>query len=184
MSAPWPKDGGPLSFEQITRPVIHAIRFAYDMKRRDRRRNIPWRGPEIGERDMACSPLAAERLKAHRLAYAEEDQGRDTLEEIVGLAIQLGIEQGRRIAKSDEEPLLDKAYGAVFTVTVGYERTHVHTQAGLLTDPVECLSKAIEALVSEMASVQRCPRHKAACRDSDGSHTPSNHPSPAEELGR
>lgn len=158
----WPEDGGPIYFEDISRPIVHAIRFAYDMERRDRRRNIPWRGPEIGLRDQANSPLASERLKAHRLAYCEEDQGRDTLEEIVGLAIQLGIEQGRRIAKSDEDPILDEAYGAVFTLRVGWgDRTHLHTQAGFMADPTDCLRKAIKALEGELSRVGRCPRQRA-----------------------
>lgn len=171
----WPSDGGPLDFEEIARPILHAIRFAYDMQRRDRRRNIPWRGPEIGKRDRACCLGAAERLKAGRLAYAEDDQGRDALEEIVQLAIQLGIEQGRRIARSDESELLDNANGAVFTLTVGWgDRTHLHTQAGILTDPAECLRKAIKAFEDELSRVERCPRERAL----------RNNPLPASVGGR
>lgn len=163
---PWPDDGGHLDFEELVRPVVHAIRFAYDLYRRDRRRNIPWRGPEIVDiGTLACCPTITERLKARRLACAEEDQGRDTLEEIVAAAIQLGIEQGRRVAKSSEQKLLSEAYGATFTLQVGYDHTHLHTQSGFMADPVECLRRAIGALTDEMARVQRCPRQKALCRD-------------------
>lgn len=171
---PWPEDGGPLGFEDLTRPVLHAIRFAYDLKRRDRRRNIPWRGPEIVDTGtLACCPTISERLKAHRLAYSEEDQGRDTLEEVVGAAIQLGIEQGRRIAKSSEQKLLSEAYGATFTLHIGYDHTYLHTQSGHMADPVECLRKAIGALTDEMARVQRCPRQKALGCDSGAEAVPS-----------
>lgn len=165
----WPADGGPLDFEAISRPVLHAIRFAYTLERRDRRKNIPWRGPEIGESMRACSPLAKERLKAHRLAYAEEDQGRDTLEEIVGLAIQLGIEQGRRIARSEESRLLDSANGAVFTVRVDWQgSTSLHTQSGFLSDPVACLRAAMGAFEYELARVENCPRYRALAQGAVG----------------
>lgn len=165
---PWPADNGPLSFEDIARPVLHAIRFAYDLKRRDRRRSIPWRGPEIDKRDQACSPTITERLQAKNLSYVEEDQGREALEEIITGAIQLGIAQGRRLARSDHSELLDDAYGAVLTIRIGWDGfASVHTQSGLLADPTECLRKGIEELASEMARVQRCPRHKAVTRDRD-----------------
>ena len=162
----WPEDGGHLDFEALTRPVLHAIRFAYDLKRRDRRRNIPWRGPDIVHTGtLACCPTIAERLKAHRLAYSEEDQGRDALEEIIGAAIQLGIEQGRRLAKSEEQTSPSEVYGATFTLRIGYDHAHLHTQSGQLADPVECLRRAISELTDEMARVQRCPRHKALYRE-------------------
>jgi hypothetical protein len=64
---PWPADGGPLDFEQIARPVLHAIRFAYDLQRKNKRRSIPWRGPEIARRDQACCPKITERLQAGNL---------------------------------------------------------------------------------------------------------------------
>lgn len=164
---PWPDNNVPLDFEQISRPILHAIRFAYDLKRRDRRRSIPWRGPEIAPRDQACCPKITERLKANHLSYAEEDQGRDALEEIVAAAIQLGIEQGRRLARSDACELLDGFSGAAFTVSVGWDDwTHVHTKAGLRSDPQECLRKAIQALQAEAERVARCPREKFL-RDSD-----------------
>lgn len=59
---------------------------------------------------------------------------------------------------SDEVFLL---YGATFTLSIGYNHTHLHTQSGSLADPVECLRKAIGALTDEMARVQRCPRQRA-----------------------
>ena len=166
----WPDKNAPLNFEAIADPIIGAIRFAYTLERRHKRRSIPWTGPEISWREHATCPLIADRLKAGNLSYVEEDQGRDALEEIVSACIQLGIEQGRRLARSDASDLLDEAYGAKFTVTVGWDEfTHVHTQTGLIAEPVLALQKAIGALVDELARVQRCPRHRAITRDSDGS---------------
>lgn len=157
----WPSDGSPLSFDQITTPILAAIRQAFTLARKDRRKSIKWTGPEIGKGEQACSLLAAERLKATNLVYAENDQGRDALEEIVGLAVQLGMEQGRRVGKSSITDLLDEAYGAIFTVKIGFDRTEVHTQAGLTADPMKTLAKGIEALASEMSRIERCPRERA-----------------------
>lgn len=92
----WPKDGSPLDFEDLSAPVVKAIRFAYELIRRNRGNTIPWSGPPIGQREAACSLGAKERLNRVMLMESERDQGRDALTEIVGLAIQIGMEQGRR----------------------------------------------------------------------------------------
>ncbi len=101
--ADFPKDGSTLSFEKITDPLVRAVKFAYDIKRKNRDKDIPWKGPEIGQDDRACCLLAAQSLKSKNLIYSEEDQGREAIEEIIGLAVRLGIEQGRRIYKESGE---------------------------------------------------------------------------------
>jgi len=129
---------------------------------------------EVGTSIINPTEVAFARYIASK-EEAPDDQGRDALEEIVQLAIQLGIEQGRRIARSDESELLDNANGAVFTLTVGWgDRTHLHTQAGILTDPAECLRKAIKAFEDELSRVERCPRERAL----------RNNPLPASVGGR
>jgi hypothetical protein len=45
-----------------------------------------------------------ERVSAEQLRYDDEEQGRDPLEVIIGIAIQLGIEQGRRV---EAEPIAE-----------------------------------------------------------------------------
>lgn len=99
----WPEDGSPLDFDSLAEPILHAIRDAYSLTRKDRRRSIPWSGPEIAWQERANSPTFKDRLSARNLQYAEEDQGRDALAEIIGVAIQLAIEQGRRIYKTSAE---------------------------------------------------------------------------------
>jgi hypothetical protein len=150
----------PYKFDDMADPVLKAIRFAYKLERRNKNKNVPWNGPRLGENMRANSPEFAERLRAGRLAYAEEDQGRDALEEIIGIALQVGIEQGRRIAKSSQSALLDRAYGAVFKITVGHDHTSIHTQSGFQSSPVECLNKAIGALQEELSKVAKCPRYR------------------------
>jgi hypothetical protein len=98
---PWPKDGKPASFgEDILPPLLRAIRFAYDLKRRNAGKSVPWNGLDIGEEEKVGCHTPKVKLSRRQLKYSEEEQGRDVLEEIVGLAVQLGIEQGRRIDRT------------------------------------------------------------------------------------
>lgn len=93
----WPPYNAPACLEDLAGPIYNAICFAYQLTRQNADRDIPWSGPEIGVNQQANCPLAAEQLRAENLAYALDDQGRDALMEIVGLALRIGIEQGRRI---------------------------------------------------------------------------------------
>lgn len=97
----WPVDGSTLYFEKLTEPVIKALRQAYSMQRRNRTKDIKYSGPD--HKFQANCPPIRERLKAESLEYEREDQGRSALEVIIGHAVQLGIEQGKRYAKEDSE---------------------------------------------------------------------------------
>jgi hypothetical protein len=99
----WPADGSPASFDDLTTPICEAIQFAYDLQRRNRDQDIPWTGPPIGEDERATAFDAHDQLRAENLAYSITDQGRDALTEIIGLALRIGIEQGRRIVKTSTE---------------------------------------------------------------------------------
>jgi hypothetical protein len=93
----WPDNDEPIDFEALSRPLVRAVHFAYSMRRKNKDKDIPWNGPDIGVRERAVSFDAKKKLTAANLAYSNDEQGRDALEEIIGLAIQLGIEQGRRL---------------------------------------------------------------------------------------
>lgn len=97
MMKEWPTDGATVRFVDLADPIVEAIRFAYDVKRKNRGKDIPWNGYNIGERALLSCHNQQERLTAGSLAYAESDQGRDALTEIISVAVQLGIEQGRRM---------------------------------------------------------------------------------------
>lgn len=93
----WPTDGKPADFSDLVAPIVKAIKFTHTLDRQNTDKDVPWDGPNIGASELACcfDPLYA--LSAEMLAYDEEDQGRDALEVIIGIALQIGIEQGRRI---------------------------------------------------------------------------------------
>ena len=100
---PWPDDDKPIRFELLANEICKAIRFAYKIKRQNEDQDIPWRGPNIGPSDRVTCLSPHEQLSAEMLAWSKDDQGRDALDEIVGLALRLGIEQGRRIFKESHE---------------------------------------------------------------------------------
>ena len=92
----WPKDDKPADFEDIINPLVDSVKFAYRITRRNVDKDIPYQGYDIG-RDCAHVALGAEALTADNLRDRDENQGRSALTEIISIAVQLGIEQGRRI---------------------------------------------------------------------------------------
>lgn len=116
----WPEDGKPLDYCSIAKPIVKAIRFAYDLTRRNANKSIPWAGPPIGRMEAANSLEAKLRLSASMLRNNDEDQGRDALDEIIGVAIQLGIEQGRRCYKNS--PSYKTLKIRMFNYKMGLER--------------------------------------------------------------
>ncbi|KKL09282.1 hypothetical protein LCGC14_2567440 [marine sediment metagenome] len=96
-SKPWPDKHKLVRFCDMAGPVCEGIRFAYDLSRKNHHCSIPWNGYQIGQQDLACCRDPHEALEIEQLHYDEQEQGRDALEVLVGIAIQLGIEQGRRM---------------------------------------------------------------------------------------
>ena len=103
----WPKDGKHIRFTKLTGPVYRAICDAYTLTKIDYGEGIKWTGPDLPESMAATSLPYNERLTREQLEYSEQDQGRDPLEEIIGIAVQLGMEQGRRLAKYDLKVALE-----------------------------------------------------------------------------
>jgi hypothetical protein len=96
----WPADDTEtVYFSDLTKSVADVIRFGYEMKRRNRNKNIPYNGYNTDMEEHAGDFDPVIKLKAKKLKYAEEDQGRDLLIEAIGIAVQLGIAQGRRIQR-------------------------------------------------------------------------------------
>jgi hypothetical protein len=103
----WPKDNETVSFWNLTGPVCFAIRQAYELVPKDYGKKIVWSGLTLPKNMKVTSLEFDERLIRKQLEYEEEDQGRDPLEVIVGIAVQLGIEQGRRLNEKDKVPIVD-----------------------------------------------------------------------------
>jgi hypothetical protein len=136
---PWPEKGGPATFAMLADSICAAIRFAYQLKRQNQDQDIPWTGPDIGEDD--------EQLSAEMLALIEKDQGRDALDEIVGLALRLGIEQGRRglyFAMGPQVPARDPGRTSLFTYDELRELLGLKTEVKLNERDVAELERFLE----------------------------------------
>lgn len=99
----WPKDGSPVSFEEIVVSLRKALLFGYKVERKNKDQDIPWDGLNIGPKELSTCLSPEEALTAEMLAYDEEDQNRDLLDVVLQLAVQLGIEQGRRLAHEESK---------------------------------------------------------------------------------
>ena len=98
----WPTDlAKPAYFESLADPIVKALKFV--------NRNggiriaddviIPYKGYTIGQEDLACAFDPVESLSPERRNYGRDNQSRDIYDVLVGIAIQLGIEQGRRFLR-------------------------------------------------------------------------------------
>ena len=109
----WPEDDKPADFEDLVKPIKKALRFAYKMRRQNQDKDVPWAGPAKTGHEACCLP-PKETLKAEQLKYSLEDQGRDALDEIIGIALRVGIEQGRRIVEGDSHVKLMARLGELY----------------------------------------------------------------------
>lgn len=90
----WGENNELADFAELSDSIKEAILFAYEIKRKNKDKSIPWEGYDVGQSINFPSP--DETFDFANLKWAEEEHGRDALDEIITLAIQLGIEQGRR----------------------------------------------------------------------------------------
>ena len=95
---PWPMDDAPADFDLCIGPFRKALKFAYSMRRKNQKKDIPYQGLPLGHDERVCSIGPEERFTAESLAYDKDDQGRDAIEVILCCMAQINIEQGRRIA--------------------------------------------------------------------------------------
>ena len=95
---PWPEGGALVHFTELTEPVVRAIEACYSMQPREGilDKGVTWSGLDLGAHELAICFSPDEALSGSHLRYSSEDQGRSPLEEIIAIAVQLGIEQGRR----------------------------------------------------------------------------------------
>ncbi len=99
----WPKEEDKtIPFYLLSGAIRKAFDYTFKLKDIAPDSDIPWTGPPLGKRERATCLTPIERLKHKNLEYELEDQGRDKLDALIALAIQLGIEQGRRCLRDEE----------------------------------------------------------------------------------
>ncbi len=91
----WPVNGDPLMFEDLCASIRRAIEFAYRLKVKNLSEGIPWDGPELDlEDEYFDNP--SKKLTGDYLRWAKKERKIDALDTIIAIALQIGMEQGRR----------------------------------------------------------------------------------------
>lgn len=93
----WPENSKVVRFSDITDPVKEALQVAMDKGDAVYEDGIEWTGLMQGKFTAAVALAPTVALHAQNLTYSNEEQGRDVYNEIISIAVQLGIEQGRRM---------------------------------------------------------------------------------------
>ncbi len=86
---------------ELSKPICRALRFAFNIRRANTTKDVPWDGPDSIPSMADGLPDLRDQLTIEGLRRARESCSADTLESIVIIAIQLGIEQGRRMEAND-----------------------------------------------------------------------------------
>lgn len=96
----WPKNNTDLiNAEKLLSPVKAALLSGYSLYRNNKK-NIEYSGYNIGETELKLSPNPQERLSQASLERQEQIK-KTLLDNILVIAFQLGIEQGRRFERSE-----------------------------------------------------------------------------------
>ena len=94
----WPDDEKEtVPFSELVKGVRLALTAAYKLTTRPIK-SVPYRGYDIGDGTKISCSVPAERLSEEGLKR-EKEYGRDVLQVLLETAVQLGIEQGRRIKR-------------------------------------------------------------------------------------
>lgn len=93
----WPDKLKPADIESLSKPLRKAFLQAVSLKK-TQPTSITYGGPEVTNNlgALAVGPSAKERLTEEGLAY-DKERGRDALDVMILLALQLGMEQGMRL---------------------------------------------------------------------------------------
>ena len=98
----WPPNGEEITETGafgITAPLKKALKFAYNMRRKNLGKDIPYDGHTLGNHELACIFAPDEQLNADNQARDKRHGEIDVLDRILAIAFQLGLEQGRRGTK-------------------------------------------------------------------------------------
>jgi hypothetical protein len=93
----WPDADEIVPHEDLVMPLRRALDHHYHLVRKEGVGDTPYDGYNIGKRSRAQNLSPSERLSADELAEVQDnDPRRDPATEIISLAVQVGMEQGRR----------------------------------------------------------------------------------------
>lgn len=96
-SKDWPDNNEMANFAEIVDPIRKALQVALDKGDKVYKDGIEWTGLKHGTQSAIFDP--SRTMHSVALKYCNENQSRDVFTEILSLAVQLGMEQGRREVK-------------------------------------------------------------------------------------
>jgi len=98
--APYPDalDFGKLA--AVARNMIEQVADV-EVTRKPGDEGVEYDGPPLHPRFFVASFKPREALSKEKLDFAEQDQGRDALEEVLAVVLQMGVEQGLRMARGE-----------------------------------------------------------------------------------
>lgn len=99
----WNKENKPEDFYNIIDPLINAVLFSYQLVRQNQGKNIPYDGMDIGDNEKATCLSPDVLFNSSHIETMELEYDKSLIDTIICLAVQLGIEQGRRIYANDRK---------------------------------------------------------------------------------
>ena len=93
----WPEnETKTVYFGDLVDPLVQSMEHIYhlEIKNLD---DIPYDGYELGKNEGTSNLTPHEQLTKENLEYSLTEKGRSPLQEVLSIAVRLGIEQGRRI---------------------------------------------------------------------------------------
>ena len=85
-------------FDHLVDPLAETLKFVVENGGEEISDDvvIPYDGYTIGLSELVTSFDPVSKLSPEQRAYDRDDQGRNIYQVIIGIAVQLGVEQGRR----------------------------------------------------------------------------------------
>jgi len=102
----WRSDGEPEKLRDIVIPLKRTLKdLISSMKSYSTSKDLFYDGFTLGDNELITCLPPDQSLTFKNLCKEKKDQNRDPFDVILGIAVQLGIEQGRRIYKKYEKHL-------------------------------------------------------------------------------
>ena len=101
----WPKDlTKTVYFDDLIEPIKKVLLFILKNGGKKIADDvvIPYNGYNIGQDDLVCAFDPVSKFAPKQRIYDRDNQGRDIFDLLIGIAVQLGIEQGRRILRKQQ----------------------------------------------------------------------------------
>jgi hypothetical protein len=107
---PMPESDKDVDWDWMLFALEDAVKQAYKLNRRSTKKDIVYRGYDIGDGDKVTNLSPDKRLSAETLKWMSESHGLSAMHGILQIAFLLGKEHGRRCEK-DEAKRREKLAG-------------------------------------------------------------------------